>query len=91
MSRHEEMVKEAETRVQRAKEKMDSTYRLAYHIMAPVHWMNDPNGLIQWNGEYHVFYQFHPDSPKWGPMHWGHVKSNDLVHWERVPIALAPS
>ncbi|WP_051530029.1 glycoside hydrolase family 32 protein [Anoxybacteroides tepidamans] len=66
-------------------------YRLAYHIMAPVNWMNDPNGLVQFNGEYHVFYQFHPDAPKWGPMHWGHVKSKDLVHWERAPIALAPS
>lgn len=91
MSKHTKLINEAETRVQRAKEKMDSTYRLAYHIMAPVNWMNDPNGLIQWNGEYHVFYQFHPDSPKWGPMHWGHVKSKDLVHWERAPIALAPS
>ncbi|ELK22328.1 sucrose-6-phosphate hydrolase, glycoside hydrolase family 32 [Anoxybacillus flavithermus TNO-09.006] len=56
MSKHTKLINEAETRVQRAKEKMDSTYRLAYHIMTPVNWMNDPNGLIQWNGEYHVFY-----------------------------------
>lgn len=92
MSRHLERVNDAEQRVKMAEKKLqDRTYRLAYHIMTPVNWMNDPNGLIQFNGEYHVFYQFHPDSPKWGPMHWGHVKSKDLVHWERAPIALAPS
>jgi beta-fructofuranosidase len=89
---HGKRVKEAEQRVKKAKEMLqDDVHRLAYHIMAPVNWMNDPNGLIQFNGEYHVFYQFHPDSPKWGPMHWGHVKSKDLVHWEHAPIALAPS
>jgi sucrose-6-phosphate hydrolase len=66
------------------------SYRLAYHIMAPAYWINDPNGLIQFKGEYHAFYQHHPYGPAWGPMYWGHVKSKDLVHWEHLPIALAP-
>ncbi|MFP3123082.1 glycoside hydrolase family 32 protein [Ectobacillus funiculus] len=77
--------------VEEARKKVEHTpYRLGYHIMAPAHWINDPNGLIQWNGEYHVFYQHHPYSPKGGPIHWGHVKSKDLVRWEHLPIALAP-
>lgn len=67
-----------------------SPYRLGYHIMAPARWINDPNGLIQWNGEYHVFYQHHPFDVKPGSIHWGHMKSKDLVHWEHLPIALAP-
>lgn len=66
-------------------------YRLGYHLMAPANWMNDPNGLIQFKGEYHIFYQHNPFSPEWGPMHWGHAISKDLVHWEHMPIALAPS
>ncbi|MFZ3589531.1 glycoside hydrolase family 32 protein [Bacillus sp. DJP31] len=66
-------------------------YRLGYHIMTPRGWMNDPNGLIQYNGEYHVFYQHYPYDSKWGPMHWGHVVSDDLVHWKHMPISLAPS
>lgn len=68
----------------------NSPYRLGYHIMAPVRWINDPNGLIQWNGEYHVFYQHHPFDVKPGSIHWGHMKSKDLVHWEHLPIAIAP-
>lgn len=84
-------IQQAEDALQKAKEKMNNRYRLGYHIMAPANWINDPNGLIQYKGEYHVFYQHHPYDENWGPMHWGHVKSKDLVHWEHLPIALAPT
>lgn len=84
-------IQQAEEALQNAKEKVNECYRLGYHIMAPANWINDPNGLIQYKGEYHVFYQHHPYDENWGPMHWGHVKSKDLVHWEHLPIALAPT
>lgn len=73
-----------------AVKKMKKDYRLGYHIAAPANWINDPNGLVYYKGEYHVFYQHYPYDENWGPMHWGHVKSKDLVHWEHLPIALAP-
>ncbi|KYD08281.1 Sucrose-6-phosphate hydrolase [Heyndrickxia sporothermodurans] len=84
-------IQQAEEALQKAKVKMNHRYRLGYHIMAPANWINDPNGLIQYKGEYHVFYQHHPFDENWGPMHWGHVKSKDLVHWEHLPIALTPT
>ncbi|WP_297077095.1 sucrose-6-phosphate hydrolase [uncultured Enterococcus sp.] len=65
-------------------------YRLGYHVMASNGWINDPNGFVYFQGYYHIFYQHHPYSAKWGPMHWGHARSKDLVHWETLPIALTP-
>lgn len=65
-------------------------FRQWYHIQTPGGWLNDPNGLCFFKGYYHVFYQFHPYSAEWGPMHWGHIRSKDLVHWEQLPIALTP-
>jgi beta-fructofuranosidase len=65
-------------------------HRLNYHFMSPAAWINDPNGLIHYRGEYHMFYQIHPYSADNGPKHWGHAKSNDLINWEHLPIALAP-
>ena len=64
--------------------------RPRYHFLPPANWMNDPNGTIFYRGEYHLFYQFNPTKPKWGNLHWGHAKSTDLVHWEHLPMALAP-
>lgn len=65
-------------------------YRPQFHFSPDSAWMNDPNGMVYYDGEYHLFYQYYPDSTVWGPMHWGHAISTDLVHWEHLPIALYP-
>ena len=64
--------------------------RPEFHITAKENWINDPNGVVKFNGKYHVFMQHHPYSLTWGPMHWAHVVSDDLLHWQHLPIALTP-
>ena len=64
--------------------------RPAFHISPYVGWMNDPNGFSYYRGEYHLFYQYNPYDTHWDSMHWGHVVSKDLLHWEYLPAALAP-
>lgn len=65
-------------------------YRPHFHFTPQKMWMNDPNGMVYYDGEYHLFYQYFPDSTVWGPMHWGHAVSEDLVNWQHLPIALYP-
>lgn len=64
--------------------------RPLFHLTPRVGWMNDPNGFSQYKGMYHLFYQYYPYMKKWGPMHWGHAVSKDLLKWEFLPAALAP-
>ncbi len=86
--------KEKPTVVEVVPEKVTFNYsekfRPQYHFSPPEKWMNDPNGLVYHNGIYHLFYQFYPEDIVWGPMHWGHATSKDLIHWEHKPIALYP-
>ena len=65
-------------------------YRPGYHFTPAAHWMNDPNGMVCYEGTYHLFFQYYPGAMVWGPMHWGHATSPDLVHWREQPIALFP-
>ncbi len=65
-------------------------YRPQFHFSPQEKWMNDPNGLVYNDGVYHLFYQYYPGATVWGPMHWGHATSRDLVKWEHKPIALFP-
>ncbi|TZF82087.1 glycoside hydrolase family 32 protein [Pedobacter sp. BS3] len=65
-------------------------YRLQFHFSPKAKWVNDPNGMVYLNGKYHLFFQYYPDSTVWGPMHWAHAVSKDLMHWEQLPIALYP-
>ncbi len=77
------------------KHTMDGDYynemhRPQFHFTPEANWMNDPNGMFYYEGKYHLFYQYYPDSTVWGPMHWGHSQTEDLVHWEHLPIGLYP-
>ena len=69
---------------------VDHKYFPAYHAAPPVGWVNDPCGFIEAFGQYHLYGQYHPYSSQWGPMHWGHWASDDLVKWDWQGVALAP-
>ncbi len=70
--------------------RLDADERPCFHLTPLVGWMNDPNGFCWYHGQFHLFYQYHPFSRRWGPMHWGHAVSTDLLHWTYLPCALAP-
>ncbi len=87
--------KEKEAKKEVVAEKTDTSYytepyRPQFHFSPEENWMNDPNGLVYHNGVYHLFYQHYPEDIVWGPMHWGHAVSKDMLHWEHKPIALYP-
>lgn len=73
-----------------AKLSNENLYRPRFHFTPKQGWMNDPNGMIYLNEQYHLFYQHYPEGTVWGPMHWGHATSSDLVQWKEQPIALYP-
>ncbi|RZM14337.1 MAG: glycoside hydrolase family 32 protein, partial [Pedobacter sp.] len=78
------------TRMVQQKSSDTEPYRPKYHFTPKAHWMNDPNGMVYLNGKYHLFFQYNPDSTVWGPMHWAHAISKDMIHWEEKLIALYP-
>ena len=71
--------------------KTDKLYRPSVHFTPKAGWMNDPNGMIYVKGVYHLYYQHNPNASVWGPMHWGHATSKDLIHWKHKKIALYPN
>ncbi|HUZ61342.1 MAG TPA: glycoside hydrolase family 32 protein [Hanamia sp.] len=73
-----------------AQETYHEPYRPQIHFSPRAHWMNDPNGMVYYKGVYHLFFQYYPGGTVWGPMHWGHATSKDLIHWQQQPIALYP-
>ena len=65
-------------------------WRPAYHFTPAAHWMNDPNGMVFYQGTYHLFFQYYPGGMTWGPLHWGHATSPEMLRWQEQPVALAP-
>ncbi|MFD0705132.1 glycoside hydrolase family 32 protein [Alloscardovia venturai] len=88
---HDKELKKAELGVSQLAAHRNNRWYPQFHIASNGGWINDPNGLCYYKGRWHVFYQLHPYGTQWGPMHWGHVSSSDMVTWKREPIAFAPS
>jgi len=91
MKKEENLLAKARQSIRNKKETVNNDYyRLQYHIVPPAGLLNDPNGFIQFDGEYHLFYQFNPLATTHETKFWAHLKSTDLVEWEELPLALAP-
>ena len=71
-----------------AQELYREPYRPQFHFTPKRNWMNDPNGMVYFDGEWHLFYRYNPLGDRWGHMSWGHAVSRDLVHWEELEVAL---
>ncbi|NBJ92256.1 glycoside hydrolase family 32 protein [Parablautia muri] len=83
-------LREARTYEEASEKFIKKEDRPDFHLSTRTGWLNDPNGFSYYKGEYHMFYQYHPYDSHWGPMHWGHAVSKDLLHWRYLPAALAP-
>lgn len=86
-----EEIAKAEAAIDTLAMQRDDRWYPKFHIASDGGWINDPNGLCRYKGRYHVYYQLHPYGTQWGPMHWGHVSSTDMVSWRREPVTMAPS
>ena len=85
-----EMLKKARAYEAEKAAQTDKNTRPLFHISAPAGWINDPNGFSIYDGKIHLFYQYYPYAREWGPMHWGHSVTTDMISWEQLPAALAP-
>lgn len=85
-----EKLEKARKYEEKKEKQIPDTQRPLFHLIPRIGWMNDPNGFSYYDGKYHMFYQYHPYDTVWGPMHWGHAVSKDLLTWEQLPVALAP-
>ena len=81
---------QTETKKKSTREAYSGKHRPQIHFTPKANWMNDPNGMLYYNNTYHLFFQYYPDSTVWGPMHWGHATSKDLIYWKEEEIALYP-
>ena len=82
-----EMLKKARAYEAEKAAQTDKNTRPLFHISAPAGWINDPNGFSVYDGKIHLFYQYYPYAREWGPMHWGHSVTTDMISWEQLPAA----
>ena len=85
-----DILREARKYEEIAEQTIPASDKPAFHLATRIGWMNDPNGFSYYKGKVHLFYQYYPYASKWGPMHWGHAVTDDFLHWEYLPAALAP-
>ena len=85
-----DMLKKAQKWLDEQQRTVNTEFKPKYHLSVPVGWLNDPNGFGFYKGRCHLFYQYHPYDTVWGPMHWGHWSSEDLINWKQEPVAMAP-